>query len=74
MGEGGDQLAETAAKPGRFVPARREDPSAVGTKRRVLNRFRVGKGGDGLAEYASQSLAFCPSLPSRSEHAGLNVA
>jgi len=29
-----------------FVPARRQDPSAVGTKRRMIDHILVGKGGD----------------------------
>ena len=50
MGKGGDELARSRIPElGGFVCARRQDPSAVRTKRRVVDTILMGKGGDELA-------------------------
>ena len=50
MVKGGDQLARgRIPELGGFVRARRQDPSAVRTKRRVDDLILMGKGGDQLA-------------------------
>ena len=50
MVKGGDELARgRIPELGSFVRACRQDPSAVRTKRRVVNLILMGKGGDELA-------------------------
>src|SRR5258707_1120849 len=50
MGKGGHQLARgRIPKLGGLVPARRQDPSTVRTKRRVPNTTLMVKGGHQLA-------------------------
>ena len=50
MVKGGDELARgRIPELGGLVRARRQDPSTVRTKRRVLDATLMGKGGDQLA-------------------------
>ena len=50
MGKGGDELARgRIPELGGFVPACRQDPSAVRTKRRAVDAILMVKGGDKLA-------------------------
>ena len=47
MGKGGDELARSRIPElGSFVSACRQDASTVRTKRHILNRILMGKGGD----------------------------
>ena len=48
MVKGGEELAGgRIPELGGFVPACRQDPSTVRTKRHALNRILMGKGSDG---------------------------
>ena len=69
MGTGGDELARgRIPELGGFVPACRQDPSAVGTKRRVVDSILMGKGGDELARGRIPELGgVILSSPSESE-------
>ena len=70
MVKGSDQLARgRIPELGGFVLARRQDPSAVRTKRRLKDRLGGERRRRGLPEAASQSLAlsFC-TCRQESEH------
>ena len=76
MGKGGDQLARgRIPELGGFVRARRQDPSTIRTKRRVVDRILMVKGGDQLARGRIPELGgfvrACRQDPSPS---GLNAA
>ena len=70
MGKGGDELARgRIPELGGLVRARRQDPSTVRTKRRMIETILMGKGGDELARGRIPELGgFVRSLPSGSEH------
>ena len=70
MGKGGDELARgRIPELGGFVRARRQDPSTIRTKRRVVDTILMVKGGDELARGRIPELGgFVRSSPSGSEH------
>ena len=77
MGKGGDELARSRIPElGGFVCARRQDPSAVRTKRRDLDSILdEAKEAMSLPEVASQSLAVLSALAVRIRApSGLNAA
>ena len=69
MGEGGDQFARSRIPElGGVIRACRQNPSAVRTKRRVVDRALMSKGGDEIARSRIPEFGGVdPRLPSESE-------
>ena len=76
MVKGGDQLARgRIPELGGVVRARRQDPSTVRTKRRMVDAILMAKEAMSLPEAASQSLAVLSALAVRIRApSGLNAA
>jgi len=61
MGQGSESLPEAQPRAGAVIRARRQDPRAVWTKRRMADPIVMGKGGNEPArKAASQSWRFIP--------------
>ena len=76
MGKGGNGLARGCIPElGGFVRARRQDPSTVRTKRRIVDQILMVKGGDELARGRIPELAVLSALAVRIRApSGLNAA